>query len=441
MVRSRPRRTGFFRVLLALLLLTAFASFIVLLSTRYVQVGEVRVPDVVGSNAEDASRALRGLGFEVSTYTDTAATAEPDSVTTQTPAAAAVVRRGRGVALGVSARQSEVVPRVVGLAQAEAATALSEAQLGVGEITFRNAPQPEGVVLEQRPAAAPGALRPELDLVVSLGPKPRQVALPRVVGMQLGAAQQRLQRLGFRRIEAVPTRLGPARVNAQQPRAGVRTEVSAQVTLYYTVANRQVVPVPSVLGLGLQAAAQRLQAAGLRVGPVTTDPFDPTQPSGISRVNPDGYTLWGTAVELRTNGNAGTYRVGAPLLPSQMSPAQNPPRGGTRAALGQTADPLNPRAEQVGQTGQGNTAALPQLPATGGRAIPIAYDPADYSFLQGRAYEFQVEVTDEEGSRVALSRQMGPDEPVEDSVTVYGEAELRMYIDGQIILAYNPPNP
>lgn len=77
----------------------------------------------------------------------------------------------------------------------------------------------------------------------------------------------------------------------------------------------------------------------------------------------------------------------------------------------------------------------------GGRAIPIEYDPANYGFLRGRAYAFRVEITDEQGERVAIDRQMGPDEPVSDTVVVFGEAELRMYIDGQIILAYNPPNP
>ena len=30
---------------------------------------------------------------------------------------------------------------------------------------------------------------------------------------------------------------------------------------------------------------------------------------------------------------------------------------------------------------------------------------------------------------------------VNTTVTVYGETELRMYLDNQIVLAYNPPNP
>lgn len=413
----------------------AFAGLIVLLSSRYVQVGEVRVPEVVGGGVQDASRSLRALGFEVSTYIDAAATAAPESVTAQTPAAGAVVRRGRGVALGVSARGDGGMPNLVGLTQAQATVRLEEAQLEVARLGYRHAPQAEGTVLSQRPAAGSTRADPAVQLTVSLGPPPRRVALPEVVGERVDVARRRLERLGFRRVELVPTRLGAPGVNAQSPRAGVRTEVSAQVTLYYTVGNRQVVPVPAVVGLDVQGAAERLQGAGLRVGWVVPETFDPTQPRGVLSVTPEDYTLWGTAVTLRTNGNAGTFRAREPALPQsrfagpQVTGSQTTARPNTLEQPGGAVTP--------GQTG----AAAARLPATGGREIPISIDPANYSFLQGRAYTLRVEVTDAAGDRVALSRTMGPDEVVQDTVVVYGEAELRMYIDGQIILAYNPPNP
>jgi len=438
-VHSQPRPSGFFRVLPALLLLTTFAALIVFLSTRYVQVGEVRVPEVVGSNVQEASRALRALGFEVSTYTDSSAAAAPDSVTAQTPAADAVVRRGRGVALGVSARRGDEMPAVVGLTQAAATVALEELQVEVAQLDYRHAPQAEGVVLEQHPAAGGALDDTEVALIVSLGPPPRRVVLPRVTGLRVDVAQRRLEKLGFRRIERVPTRLGTPGVNAQTPRAGVPTEVSAQVTLYYTVGNAQVVPVPSVVGLDLQETAARLQTAGLRVGWVEPDTFDPAKAGGVTDVSPADYTLWGTPVTLRTNGNAGDYQALEPALP-QNSPFTRPQvqpvqPGGRPTQAGSPGPSLSPTPDRL------RPAAAQGLPAGGGRTIPIAYDPANYSFLQGRAYEFRVEVTDEAGDRVALSRPIGPDEAVQDSVTVYGEAELRMYIDGQIVLAYNPTNP
>ena len=83
----------------------------------------------------------------------------------------------------------------------------------------------------------------------------------------------------------------------------------------------------------------------------------------------------------------------------------------------------------------------PTLPAAGGREVPITLDPANYAFLQGRTFELRIEVTDEQGTREVLRRVMASDEPVNTTVTVYGETELRMYLDDQIVLAYNPPNP
>ena len=390
------------------------------------------MPDVVGTNAGDASQTLREQGFEVSTYPDNAQGAPPESITRQTPSAGALVRRGRGVALGVSTTGTSTVPRLVGLGRSDAEAVLKNSGLELAELSYRNAPQPEGTVLAQRPAAGVEAAQTaskSVQLTLSLGPRTRRVRLPKVVGKRLDVAQEQLSKLGFRQVVAVPTRLGLAGVNAQTPGAGQRVSVSAPVTLYYTVANRQVVAVPPLRGLDLAQAAAQLQAAGLRVGLVTTDPFDPAKPRGVVGAEPGAYTLWDTAVELHTNGDAGSYRAQAPAPP--------PVRTATGAREGA---PGTVQAAGDQNAAGGANPAL-NLPATGGRVIPISYDPANYSFLQGRAYVFKVEVTDDEGTRVALERAMQPDEVVQDSVTVYGETELRMYIDGQIVLAYNPPNP
>ena len=64
MVRNRPRRSPL-RAALALLFLVALAGATLLVSTRYVEVGVLRVPDVTGQNVAEASRALSRLGFEV----------------------------------------------------------------------------------------------------------------------------------------------------------------------------------------------------------------------------------------------------------------------------------------------------------------------------------------------------------------------------------------
>ncbi len=427
MVRNRPRRSPL-RAVVALLFLVALAGATLLVSTRYVEVGVVRVPDVTGQNAAEASRTLERLGFEVSTYPDVARTAGtvPDGVTDQTPDAGALVRQGRGVALAVDRSTGGTVPRLVSLSVSEAEAALENADLTVATLSYRNAPRPVGTVLGQRPQAGPSAAQ-SVELTVSLGPRTQRVALPRLVGQPLRAARQQLRALGFRRVEAVPVRLGAGGVTAQRPRAGTRVSVSAPVTLLYTVANAQVVPVPPVAGLDLPRAAERLRAAGLRVGQVVTDPYDPSRARGVSAVQPEGYTLWGTAVDLRTNGAAGTFVPRAPALPTPQGEAS-----GTRPLSGPQSPTvrLTPAPELT-----------PTLPETGGREVPITLDPANYAFLQGRTFELRIEVTDAQGTREVLRRVMASDEPVDTTVTVYGETELRMYLDNQIVLAYNPPNP
>lgn len=415
-----PRIWRVLRVLLALLLLGAFAIFIALFSSRYVEVGEVQVPGVVGENVQDASRTLQGLGFEVSTYADPAAAL--NRVGTQTPAEGAVVRRGRGVVLSVGENRERELPNFTGLTQAQATAALAAAQLSLA-VSYRHAPQPAGMVIAQRPGAGAVAGDAGVALTVSLGPRPRRVALPRLVGTRVDVAEQRLKALGFRRIERVPTRIGAPGVNAQTPVAGIRTALGEPITLFYTVANRQVVPVPSVVGLGVQAAARRLQAAGLRVGWISEDTFDPAQPQGVLEVTPPDYTLWGTPVTLRTNGNAGSYQALEPSLPRALPP--------------QTSSASQPARQNRSVPRNRTPSTLPN----GGFEIPIFLDPAYYSFLQGRPYTYRVEVSDDEGDRVVLDRSAAANEVIEDTVTVYGAAEVRTYIDGDIISAYNATQP
>ncbi|ADI14636.1 PASTA domain containing protein [Truepera radiovictrix DSM 17093] len=414
------------RALLSLGLLLALAGLIALSAARYLQVDEVVIPDVLGQEAAHATRTLEALGFAVSTYTETVPDALAGGVVSQTPDAGTAVRRGRSVSLGIGAAERGDVPDVVGAPQEAAETLLAEAGLTVTELRYRHAPEAAGTVLEQLPAAGGAASAHDTaSLVVSRGPEPPTVAVPNLVGRRAAPARDELLALGFRRIEVIPSRLGPPGVHAQLPAAGERVPLSTQVTLYTSVSNPQVVRVPNVVGLPLEAAARRLSAAGLRVGPLQTS-FDPSRPRGVTAVTPSDYTLWGSPVALTVNGEVTAFEAPEPAPPPRGGPLQGP-RADTAAGAAAPDAPDQTPPE----------AAVP----IGGRAIPIEYDPANYGFLRGRAYAFRVEITDEQGERVAIDRQMGPDEPVSDTVVVFGEAELRMYIDGQIILAYNPPNP
>ena len=393
-----------------------------MLGNRYLEVAEVRVPEVVGADFQAAQAALREAGLQVAPYTENVPEAPIDSVTAQNPVAGTTVREGRSVSVGVNAPPSDTrVPSLIGSAQNDIAAQLSDRGLQLGEVNYQYSNEPVGQIIGQSPQAGEllGAGN-GVDITVSRGQEEREAALPNLVGLPLEEARRRLEELGFRRIEEVPTRLGRAGVNAQNPQPGERAQVSAPVTLYYTFSGGQVVRVPSVKGLPLERAEQALRSAGLRVVWVSEDPYDPAKPPGVSEINPSSYTLRGTPVSLRVNGSAGDFQ------PNANRPNQ-PDRGtqgdGVRGNAGDT------NAQQPNQNPQRGD----------GRTIPVNFDPAIYgTFLRGKPYEFRLDITDDEGERTAISRSMPADEALNDSVEVYGEAELRMFIDGQIVLAFNP---
>ena len=410
------------RLLLIVVLLLALAGLIAALGSRYLEVAEVRVPEVVGADFGAAQRALRQVGLSAAPYNENVPGAAVDSVTAQSPEAGVTVRRGRSVSVGVHTPPGDTrVPSLVGLLQSDLTTQLSDRGLQLGEVSYQYSDRPEGQIIAQSPDAG-GLLGAGsgVDVVVSRGQEEREAELPNLVGLPLEEAKRRLEGLGFRRVEEVATRLGRAGVNAQSPRPGERAQVSAPVTLYYTFSGGQVVRVPNVKGLPVEQAERALRAAGLNVVWVNEDPYDPAQPPGVSEVNPSRYTLRGTPVALRVNGSAGSFQPRPPQTNAGQAGAPQRPRQGTQAEG-------DSRGEQ------------PNAQRGDGRSIPVNFDPSIYgSFLRGKPYEFRLDVTDAAGERTVISRSMPADEPINDSVEVYGEAELRMFIDGQIVLAFNP---
>ena len=135
----------------------------------------VVVPDVVGMTQVEAgttlANALLALGSVTRLYSTTVPSGE---VMGQNPAAGTSVAAGTPVDLSVSKGPEFVaVPNVVGLTQAAAGTALSNALLSLGAVTrLYSSTVPTGNVVQQNPTAgtsvAPGTA---VDLGVSKGPQ------------------------------------------------------------------------------------------------------------------------------------------------------------------------------------------------------------------------------------------------------------------------------
>jgi hypothetical protein len=132
------------------------------------------VPNVVGLTQTAATSAITGANLTLGAVTTSpSATVPAGSVISQSPTAGTQVTTGSAVALVVSAGPLMIaVPNVVGLTQAEATQAITDATLIVGEVTSASSSTvPAGSVISQSPAGGvqvlPGSA---VTLAVSSGP-------------------------------------------------------------------------------------------------------------------------------------------------------------------------------------------------------------------------------------------------------------------------------
>ncbi|MDZ7704438.1 MAG: PASTA domain-containing protein [Trueperaceae bacterium] len=441
-------------MLLLLALLGLFAAYTVMSVDDYLDVSEVRVPQVVGMSLDDAYAVFQSLDLSVTTYPENVSDAPVDSVTKQVPAAGAVVRRGRSISLGVhNPPESTQMPSLQGRTAEEAERLLDNLGLYLGEITYAFSDAPEGTVIAQSPALGERvALDSQIDVVVSRGQEVRTVAMPNLVGTSRARAKAQLEEIGFRRIEEVATNISfdnPGNVSAQSPSAGQSVPVSAAVTLYHTVENRSVVRVPDVRGDSLGRARDRLRAAQLTVG-WTEYTADPAQGSGVVAVSPSGYTLVGSPVLLRVN---------TPPAPDVATEPSSSDGDQPRSRIGRilagddasswTEGPTDTQPDTASSTTQPDTAppnttqpdvssALRESTSLGSRSIAIRFNPNLYGFLQGQENDFRLVVIDDRGERVAIDRRLAEDEVLNTSVTVFGDATLQTYINGNFFQAWNP---
>jgi len=246
---------------------------------RKIVMVRVSVPNVVGMQEAAVGAALRRAGLQVGTVTKGRGPVE-GRVLKQSVSAGSRVARGSKVDLTVATRRITTVhvsvPNVVGMSEAAAGAALRRVGLQVGTVTKARGAK-EGVVLSQSPAARRRATRgSKVDLTVST----RRVAaatvsVPSVIGMQEGAANAALRRVGLQ-VGTVTKAPGavPGRVLKQSPSAGAKVlrgfRVAITVSEKATVAPpaSKLVTVPNVVGMTLGQARSAIRKAGLEVGAV-----------------------------------------------------------------------------------------------------------------------------------------------------------------------------
>jgi len=156
--------------------------------------------------------------------------------------------------------EKTVVPKVVGLTEAQARTRLAEAELEM-DVDRRPSNQKAGIVFAQSPGQGVQLNEGEtVEVLVSSGPT--QVAVPNVIGLEEAEAVERLEAAKFKvKIERVFAAAPKGEVVDQQPKSGERAATGSTVTVKVSK-GQNTKPVPDVIGLQEDEAIATLRESG-----------------------------------------------------------------------------------------------------------------------------------------------------------------------------------
>ncbi|TFV63571.1 UNVERIFIED_ORG: Stk1 family PASTA domain-containing Ser/Thr kinase [Bacillus sp. AZ43] len=246
-------------------------------------------------------------------------------------AVVAVLLLGGAIAVAVAmsgddpppATAQVAVPPLVGLPEAEARQAITDAGLTVGEVTTRETDDPArvGTVLESTPAS--GAQRDEgsaVDLVVGVAPD--AVTVPDVIGLDEDAARDALDRAGF--TGSINTRQEDSlaeegSVSSVTPEVGESASPDTTITLGLSTGT---VDLPDVTGRTEAEARTQLTEAGFGAGQITTEEVDSdAAPGTVVSTTPGAGSPAGTDTRIVLQISGGVGQVAVPNVRGQSAAA------------------------------------------------------------------------------------------------------------------------
>jgi|GEM_PF-2239774 len=203
----------------------------------------IRIPETVGMDAAGGRRALEEAGFVVEEIPANTLPSNAGRVLATEPPAGAPLTRGAAVRLTVGRTTGPIptsgtVPSVVGRLEADARRELATAGYGARSTQVAGNPAEAGRVRSQSPM--PGMQAPRgtdvlLEVVAggSIAPPPggQGIPTPNYVGMDLGAAQQDLERRGLQVSVQFVTATPEGRIISQSPVPGVPVAAGGVVSL------------------------------------------------------------------------------------------------------------------------------------------------------------------------------------------------------------------
>ena len=194
------------------------------------------VPNVLGWQAIDAERALRGAGFAVN-LVQVGSERPAGEVLQQEPAPLVPHEVGAAVTLNISAGPAAIlVPNVAGMDDVDAAVAITNARLIVERLDEPSETVAEGVVIRTEPLAG-SQLAEGSQVLVYVSSGPEIVTMPELTGLNPNTALIQLDTLGATAdVVAVAPLPGetPGIIVSQDPAAGTPITPISILTLYVT---------------------------------------------------------------------------------------------------------------------------------------------------------------------------------------------------------------
>ena len=224
------------------------------------------VPDVVGRDAQVASRMIERAGLQVQLRNVASEDVSRGRIADQDPDAGQEVAEDSVVILSISTGPPRVeVPDVVGISRQEAQAALKAADFRTRVQREYSDTVAEDEVISTDPAAGTRAIQgSRVTLTVSRGVQP--VAVPDVTGLDREGARRAIEELGLRPVfsSRETDEEDAGEVLEQQPAPGSEVEQGAEVRVVVAEAPPEV-DVPDVVALREEEARSQLQTADLRV--------------------------------------------------------------------------------------------------------------------------------------------------------------------------------
>ncbi|MCZ7529124.1 MAG: PASTA domain-containing protein [Acidimicrobiia bacterium] len=279
-------------VILAALGAAAFALFQTPAAT-------VPAPQLVGLTTDAAGQVADEVGVSIDVVEEIEAAEPAGTILEQRPAAGAFMNDDGTVSLTVSSGPPPVaIPTVTGLAVEEAIRELEDAGFLVGEQAREPSEDvPADVVISQDPPAGEEvASGSKINILISDGPPLRTVQ--DLAGSGYDEAAAALEGIGLvpERADEFSDDVPSGQVIGTTPAAGEPAERGSTVTVRVSK-GPDLVPVPDVRGLGIDAATAALEAKGLAFDVDTTN-FTPGAPVVTQSPAPDTKVKRGATVTI-----------------------------------------------------------------------------------------------------------------------------------------------